>query len=181
MTNQPDLTPFPRLTNDQLLQLLTAVEREKQDPDTAWPDCFICHAVVLGWTATLGTASEDERVVTVQPCGHRMTYSVTVGEMLAGRAREAAATEATESAAENPVADALAAELHRRSVRLEELRPHKQPACLGCPAVQVHGEVIGLLGALGIALGGTVPGGTADEMGKAYYDAWRARQAKEGR
>ncbi|MCL8016879.1 hypothetical protein [Streptomyces sp. AS02] len=74
-------------------------------------------------------------------------------------------------------ADALAAELHRRAVRLEELRPFKQPACLGCPAVQVDGEVIGLRGALGIVLGGTVPGGTADELGHEYYRAWLQRLA----
>lgn len=75
--------------------------------------------------------------------------------------------------------DAVASELHRRAVRLEELRPFKQAACLGCPVVQVDGEVIGLRGALGIVLGGTVPGGTADERGQAYYQAWQARQ--EGR
>lgn len=93
--------PLPRLTSDQLLQLLTAVEREKQDPDTTWPDCFICHSVVLGWTATLGTGSEDERVVTVQPCGHQFTYSMRVAEMLAARAEAAAATEATQPATED--------------------------------------------------------------------------------
>ena len=82
----------------------------------------------------------------------------------------------TEAATEQPTAEALAAELHRRAVRLEELRPFKQSACLGCPAVQVDGEVMGLRGALGIVLGGTVPGGTADELGDAYYRAWLQRK-----
>ena len=76
----------------------------------------------------------------------------------------------------NEQADALAAELHRRAVRLEELRPYKSSACLGCPALQVDGEVIGLRGALGIVLGGTVPGGTADELAHAYYRDWLDRQ-----
>lgn len=88
------------------------------------------------------------------------------------------AARVTEPTDTNPIADALAAELHRRAVRLEDFKPFKQPTCLNCPAVQVHGEVIGLLGALGISLGGTVPGGTADELGQQYYRAWLDRQEK---
>lgn len=86
--------PLPRLTNDQLAQLLAAEERAKQDPGIDRPGCFICQSVVVGWAADVGDEHEDERVVTVQPCGHQATYSVKVAEVLAGQAR--AATEATE-------------------------------------------------------------------------------------
>lgn len=74
-------------------------------------------------------------------------------------------------------ADALAAELHRRATRLEDFRKVKPSSCTFCPAVQVDGEVIGLRGALGILLGGTVPGGSADQLGAEYYQAWLGRAA----
>jgi len=179
MTHQ-DLTEFPRMTAAQIREVLAAVEQRKHS-NAPYPDCFVCGAPVADHLTGPWVGGEGEALRTVRPCGHRMTYNTETVEQIKREMTAEAATEATEPAEGNPVADALAAELHRRSVRLEELRPYKQPACLGCPAVQVHGEVIGLLGALGIALGGTVPGGNADEMGKAYYDAWRARQAKEGR
>ncbi|MEZ7007858.1 hypothetical protein [Streptomyces sp. AD55] len=73
----------------------------------------------------------------------------------------------------NPVADALAAELHRRCIRLDELRndPDRSEAAER-KRMQVHGETIGLRGALGIVLGGTVPGGEADRLGMEYHLAW---------
>lgn len=89
---------LPRLTNDQLLQLLEAEEHAKHDPDGAavLPDCFACGQPVTAMAARLGDVHEDERVVTVRPCGHRATYSVRVGETLAARVRARAAAEATE-------------------------------------------------------------------------------------
>lgn len=69
-----------------------------------------------------------------------------------------------------PVADAVAAELYRRVRRLQD------PNLLEKARVQVSGEVIGLQGALGIVLGGSVPGGTADKRAQEYYRAWLARQ-----
>ena len=70
---------------------------------------------------------------------------------------------------------AVVSELHRRSVRLAELQanPDSRQATLD----EVRGEVMGLRGALGIYLGGSVPGGTADLLGHDYYQAWLARKA----
>lgn len=71
-------------------------------------------------------------------------------------------------------ADAVAAELHRRALRLEELKadPDTTPSTLD----EVRGELIGLRGALGIVLGGSVAGGQADAMGINFYESWMARQ-----
>lgn len=72
--------------------------------------------------------------------------------------------------AANATADALAAEMHRRVKRMKELKR-------GNPARDhVYGEVLGLRGAIGIALGAQVPGGSADVAGIDYYEAWVARQ-----
>jgi hypothetical protein len=177
MTERPDP---PRLNRQQLLYLLTAEVRRETRPDTPFLDCFTCHQPVESQQARTWVGGDEERLLMVKPCGHRFTYSAKVADMMRARAEAGAATEATGESAgpagENPAADALAAELHRRAVRLEELRPFRAPTCLGCPAVQVDGEVIGLMGALGIVLGGQVPGGTADELGKAYYQSWIDRQ-----
>jgi hypothetical protein len=84
-----------------------------------------------------------------------------------------AATEATK----NPVADALAAELNRRWTRLDEL--HNDPdrsESAERKRMQLHGELMGLRGALGIVLGGTVPGGDADRLGMEYHLAWMKRE-----
>jgi hypothetical protein len=88
------------------------------------------------------------------------------------------ATEAT-GMSENLIADAIAAELHRRWERLNEL--HNDPDRTEAAErrrMQLHGEVMGLRGALGIALGGTVPGGDADRLGMAYHLAWMEREGK---
>lgn len=82
------------------------------------------------------------------------------------------------------VADALAAEWHRRHQRLEELTKSKGPEAQVAIVEHVRGELVGLRGALGLLLGGEVKGGTADFLGWAYYREWRARQevrAESGR
>ena len=75
-------------------------------------------------------------------------------------------------------ADAIATELHRRTLRLGEL--HADPAENDTVINHVRGEVIGLRGALGIVLGGAVPGGTADEAGAAFYQQWLTSQEPAG-
>jgi len=84
--------------------------------------------------------------------------------------------------------DAIAAELHRRTTRLYELVAGKafnastpeasEPSALRVE--HVRGEVIGLRGALGILLGGTVPGGTADQLALSYYEQWLTRAGQAG-
>ncbi|MBM9510063.1 hypothetical protein [Actinacidiphila acididurans] len=66
------------------------------------------------------------------------------------------------------IREALAREYDRRRSRLDnDLVPaHARE--------QVTGELIGLRGALGIALGHSVAGGTADEAGELYYQQWLA-------
>lgn len=71
-------------------------------------------------------------------------------------------------------ADAIAEELQRRLIRLNSLLP-------GLPAdanliTHLRGELIGLRGALGIVLGGTVQHGEADRLGYDYHQKWQARQ-----
>jgi hypothetical protein len=72
----------------------------------------------------------------------------------------------------NNISDAIAEEIHRRSARLAELREEGPERTL----IEVRGEIIGLRGALGIALGHRVPGGAADAAGINYYEEWLARQ-----
>jgi hypothetical protein len=76
-------------------------------------------------------------------------------------------------AAQPSRADAVAAELHRRTARVAVLKadPNSRQATVS----EVRGEVLGLRGALGIVLGGSVPGGTADPLGNDYYQAWLTR------
>jgi hypothetical protein len=88
-------------------------------------------------------------------------------------------TDQTATEATDVVADALAAEWHRRHQRLEELTKSKGPEAQVAIVEHVRGELVGLRGALGVVLGGEVQGGTADLLGWAYYQEWRARQ--EGR
>ncbi|WP_093803878.1 hypothetical protein [Streptomyces sp. Wb2n-11] len=85
-------------------------------------------------------------------------------------------------------ADAIAKELHRRTTRLYELvateaftaASREVSESSTSVAEHVRGEVIGLRGALGILLGGTVPGGTADQLALAYYEQWLNRQEPDG-
>lgn len=74
------------------------------------------------------------------------------------------------------VADALAAEWHRRSQRLEELTKSKGPESQVAIVEHVRGELVGLRGALGVLLGGRVEGGTADLLGWSYCQEWQRRQ-----
>jgi hypothetical protein len=74
-----------------------------------------------------------------------------------------------QTATEATVPDALCAELHRRA-------EHLQVMGHGSARDQVYGETLGLRGAIGIALGERVPGGSADAVGFDYYQAWCARQ-----
>ncbi|MFD7615775.1 hypothetical protein [Streptomyces sp. NPDC059802] len=75
-------------------------------------------------------------------------------------------------------ADAIVKELHRRTLRLDELRAGT--AGNSSTIAHVRGEVIGLRGALGLVLGGTVPSGSADVAGAAYYQQWLSRQEPAG-
>ncbi|WP_330328220.1 hypothetical protein [Streptomyces pseudovenezuelae] len=81
----------------------------------------------------------------------------------------------TNDTASKATANALAAELHRRALRMTELA-----ATLDVPVTtvsEVRGEVIGLRAAIGIVLGGSVTAGTADELGHDYYRDWLRGQA----
>lgn len=69
------------------------------------------------------------------------------------------------------IPDNIAEEIHRRAAHLEELRDAPDHV-----RSEVRGELIGLRGALGIALGHRVAGGDADAAGINYYELWLARQ-----
>lgn len=159
--------PLPTLTNTQLRQLIAA------ETEGVRPPCFDCGQLVADQTFTLGPGDEDQRMVVNAPCGHRFTYSVRVAEQIRSRLREEAATEATEPGEVNRIADDVAAELHRRIARLAGLRAN--PSVPQSTLRQVDGEVIGLRGALGIVLGGSVQGGSADELALTYYRVWLER------
>lgn len=72
-----------------------------------------------------------------------------------------------------PIADALAAEAHRRSQRLKVLKMDFSVRV--SVRDEVYGEVIGLRRAVGIALGGVVEGGLADRLGSVYCRDWVRR------
>jgi len=83
--------------------------------------------------------------------------------------------------------DAIAQELHRRTTRLYELcatrafaTDREAPEASTANIEHVRGEVIGLRGALGIALDGSVSGGDADQRALAYYQQWLTREALPG-
>lgn len=71
------------------------------------------------------------------------------------------------------IPDNIAEEIHRRAARLEELRDGPEYV-----RSEVRGELIGLRGALGIALGHRVAGGDADAAGINYYELWLGRQGE---
>lgn len=91
---------------------------------------------------------------------------------------EQEATEATgpKTFDRDAVADALAAEWHRRNKRLEELTARRGPEAQVAIVEHVRGELIGLRAALGMLLGGQVQDGTADLLGWSYYREWLGRQ-----
>lgn len=68
------------------------------------------------------------------------------------------------------VPDRIAAEYHRRRTRYDsgDVSEHAR--------ANVAGELTGLLGALGMALGHNVAQGDADAAGQAYYEQWLGRQ-----
>lgn len=67
----------------------------------------------------------------------------------------------------------LTEELHRRSMRLEVLgEDHPRGPVAEGVVMNVRGEVLGLQAALGIALGGVVKGGDADQRAYEHYRAW---------
>lgn len=81
--------------------------------------------------------------------------------------------------AKSPVVQALTKELHRRSTHFQTMRNAPEGEVPTDRWAQISGEVIGLRGALGIALGGRVEGGTADELAHTHYQAWMAANASE--
>ena len=81
---------LPLLSRAQLRQVLEAQARGEH------PDCFVCGGTVTAQHATLGTAYEEQRVLTSQPCGHRVTYNVNVAAQAQAELGSGTATEATE-------------------------------------------------------------------------------------
>lgn len=95
MNNPSDLIQFPRLTGDQLLELMVAGERRSRqrrrgDTDQLAPyaPCPVCRQPVDEQTVTLGNADEDDRVLTVRPCGHRAAYNLKVAQQMVLKAKE---------------------------------------------------------------------------------------------
>jgi hypothetical protein len=73
----------------------------------------------------------------------------------------------------------LTRELHRRVTHLETIRHADEDRVPTDVWVMVTGEVQGLQGALGIALGAAVAGGNADELAQAHYRAWVVEHGSE--
>lgn len=77
----------------------------------------------------------------------------------------------------NVTANKVAVEIYRRMARLNDLQA--DPTARQSVVENVRGEILGLQGALGIVLGGTVPGGSADKLAQAYYGEWlKAKEAQ---
>ncbi len=81
--------------------------------------------------------------------------------------------------AQSPVVQGLVRELHRRATHLEAIRGASADTVPNETWLHASGEVLGLQGALGIALGGQVAGGNADQDALEFYKAWVARNASE--
>lgn len=84
-----------------------------------------------------------------------------------------------ESPEGQPIVKELTRELHRRVTHLGVSRAASEDAVPNERWLQVMGEVIGLRGALGIALGGRVQGGGADELAQAHYWQWVTENASD--
>lgn len=84
-----------------------------------------------------------------------------------------------EDPAKSFVVQQLTRELHRRATHLQTIRGASEDDVPTDAWVMVTGEVQGLRGALGIALGGRVAGGNADEMAQEHYRAWAVEHASE--
>jgi hypothetical protein len=177
--------PLPHLTREQLRDLIIAERAGVK------PDCVLCGQPVLEQTFTLGPGDEAQRMLINSPCGHAMTYGRQLAEQISASLPAEPATEATEpntcqeDASTSPPAattaggvpdlvERLTRELHRRSLRLDELG--NDPTVLETVLMNVRGEVLGLQAALGMALGGVVSGGDADQRAYKHYRAWRSRQ-----
>jgi hypothetical protein len=91
---------------------------------------------------------------------------------------ETTATEATEMDKARIVQD-LVRELHRRATHLETIRGASADDVPNESWMHVSGEVLGLQGALGIALGARVKAGDADQVALEFYRAWAAEHAAE--
>jgi hypothetical protein len=74
---------------------------------------------------------------------------------------------------ETATADRIAAEIHRRASHLQDR--HDSGGVSENVLRELRGELIGLWGALGMALGHTVQEG-ADKAAKDYYEQWMHRQ-----
>jgi len=92
----PDLPEPPRLLSEQLLYLLIAQVRRETDPGTPFLDCFTCGLPSTGTTSVAWLGGRE--VLTVQPCGHRFTYSSTAADLMRARAEAVAASPAGEPA-----------------------------------------------------------------------------------
>lgn len=86
---------------------------------------------------------------------------------------------AADDPSKSHVVHQLTREVHRRATHLETIRTASEDRVPTDAWVMVTGEVQGLQGALGIALGGTVAGGDADELAQRHYLAWSAANASE--
>lgn len=92
MTNHPE--PL-KLSRDQLRTLMVASERRNRQwrdgsmaAPTPFPACAVCGVAVDSQKATLGLDDVDERVLTVGPCGHRMSYNLKVAQQLVDRVQQ---------------------------------------------------------------------------------------------
>lgn len=66
-------------------------------------------------------------------------------------------------------ADLILREYHRRLTHITKHQPYN----VSQQSAQLQGELIGLRGALGIALGGQVRGGKADRLAATRYAEWQ--------
>ncbi|MGW2520504.1 hypothetical protein ACWC09_26515 [Streptomyces sp. NPDC001617] len=90
-----ETTNVPQLTGDQLLELMVAGERRNRqrrrgetDELAPYAPCPVCRQPVAEQSVTLGTADEDDRVLTVQPCGHRTVYNLKVAQQMVLKAQQ---------------------------------------------------------------------------------------------
>ena len=111
---------LPRLTAAQLRQQLAAEEAGVK------PDCFLCGQPVGDQTfkpSYAAGADADDRTLINSPCGHAMTYGLSLAEQVKGQMRmEAAAQAAGPEGSSCPVGvlDAVASALEGQGVWIPE-------------------------------------------------------------
>ena len=88
MKHRTETTP-PRLTADQLRQLIAAEKKGVRPP------CFLCGEPVLDQKFLLGE-DENDRLIVNSPCLHAMTYGAQLAAQVEAQMRMEAATQATE-------------------------------------------------------------------------------------